>query len=726
MTMRIIGMLLAAASTLSITSPTLAQSAPLTGHDAEKRAAAAEAAMTDDERFGLLIGIMPIPIPGLPVDIPAGVPVTAGYVRGVPRLGVPDLLETDGPLGVTNPVQMRKDDTATAMPSALALAAGFDRALAERVGSVMGAEARAKGFNVLLAGGVNLTRDPRGGRNFEYLGEDPLLAGTLGGRVIRGIQSQRVVSTIKHFAINDQETQRHTANAVISEPALRESDLLAFEIGIETGRPASVMCAYNVVNGAPACGSDMLLNRVLKRDWRFPGWVMSDWGSTGSEDDLTAGLDHQSGSQQDRQRWFDGPLRRAVADGRIPRARVGDAVRRILRGVFAVGADQADRPPVDTAANASVALDAARGGIVLLKNDGILPLAVNAKHILVIGGFASQGVLSGGGSSQVTPSGSAPFVIPGGGTGIPAILQRQVYFPSSPVKALQAALPQARIEFASGYSPENAAAAAAHADLVIMFATKWEGEGSDSPSLALPQGQDALIAAVAAANRNAVVVLETGNPVSMPWLGAVRGVVQAWYPGQEGGRAIAEVLTGAVNPSGRLPMTFPATLAHYPRPTLPGLALPERSAVDISYPEGAAVGYRDPVYGDSDALFPFGFGLSYTRFDHGMLRVTGGRAPRVRFTVTNTGDRTGADVPQLYLVARGGKPLKRLLGFDRIVLKPGEVRTVVMTVDPRLLADFNSGGWDVPAGTYALALGRSATDLDPPVTVTLPGRQLAP
>jgi beta-glucosidase len=245
----------------------------------EERAARLEAQMTDAERIGLLSGIMPIPLPGYHIEIPQGVPATAGFIPGIPRLGIPPQLATDAGLGVVNPGQLRAGDVATAMPSGLALAASFDPALAERVGATIGAEARAKGFNILLGGGVNLSRDPRNGRNFEYLGEDPLVAGTLAGYAIRGIQSQGVVSTIKHFVINAQETQRHSANAVIAEGALQESDLLAFKLGIEIGRPGAVMCSYNLVNGRKACGNDHLLNGILKGDWKYPGWVMSDWGA---------------------------------------------------------------------------------------------------------------------------------------------------------------------------------------------------------------------------------------------------------------------------------------------------------------------------------------------------------------------------------------------------------------------------------------------------------------
>jgi beta-glucosidase len=699
-------------------------SAPSSNPD--ERAAQIEAQMTDAERTGLLIGIMPIPFPDVP-DVPTGLPVTAGYIAGVPRLGIPPLVEADASLGVANPGQLRPGDTATALPAGLALAASFDPDLAERAGRMIGGESIAKGFNVLLAGGVNLTRDPRNGRNFEYLGEDPLLAGRIVGRSIRGIQSQGVLSTIKHFVLNGQETQRYTANSIIDPDALRESDLLAFQIGIEIGDPASVMCGYNLVNGVPACGNGAMLNDVLKRDWRYKGWVMSDWGTVDGVDFLLKGLDQQSGAQLDRQRWFDGPLKAGLADGSIPRARVSDAVRRILRGIYATEADRMTPAPViDNKANAQVALDAARAGIVLLKNDGAFPLADGARSILVVGGNALFGVLSGGGASQVTANGDAPQILMPGGEGLDGQLSRQVYFASSPFKALRAALPAATLSYSNGYSVGTAAALAAKADMVIVFATKWEGELFDSASLDLPQGQDALIAAVAKANRNTVVVLETGNPVAMPWIDDVRAVVQAWYPGQEGGTAIADVLTGQTNPSGRLPITWPRSLVDDPRPAIPGLGLPFRTSVDVRYLEGALVGYRRVDRDPNAVLFPFGHGLSYTRFTHSAPVIKPDDSPTVRVTIRNDGNRAGADVPQLYLVERAGQALKRLVGFKRVALQPGESRTVTMTIDRRLLADFRDGQWVMPSGRYVFAIGQSANDLQQTAAVMLPRQTLRP
>lgn len=688
--------------------------------DPDTRAARLEEQMTDAERIGLLSGIMPIPLPGITLEIPQGVPFTAGYVPGIARLGVPSQLATDASLGVVNPAQLRAGDVATAMPSGLALASSFDPALAERVGATIGAEARAKGFNILLGGGVNLTRDPRNGRNFEYLGEDPLLAGTVAGWSIRGVQSQGVVSTIKHFALNAQETQRNTADSVIREGALRESDLLAFQIGIEIGRPGAVMCAYNLVNGHKACGNDYLLNRVLKRDWNYPGWVMSDWGAVEDVTFFNAGLDQQMGRQLDAQPWFAGPLAKALQTGQVSKARLSDAVRRVLRSLFSVGvpADPYPLQPIDYEAHAQVALQAGRAGLVLLKNDGILPLAGAAKSILVVGGQAHFGVLSGGGSSQVTPSNGEMRVIRDG-EGQVEVFNRQSYLPGAPIAALRAALPNTTISYQTGYSAEAAAAYAARADLVIVFATKWEGETYDSASLSLPQGQDELIRAVAAANPNLVVVLETGNPVLMPWLDKAKAIVQAWYPGQEGGQAIADVLTGRVNPSGRLPITYPASLEQYPRVELPGLGLPEKTPVTVNYSEGADVGYRAFARSSQKPLFPFGYGLSYSKFELSKFAVEKGKPLRLSFTVTNLGERAGADVPQLYLVKRNSERIQRLVGFQKVVLNRGVSQSVTVSVDPRLLADWKDGQWKMPAGEYSFALGEDAMSLAKIVTVQL-------
>ena len=681
----------------------------------DERAALLEREMTLDERIGLLHGPMSMPIFG--IKKPEGAIGSAGYIPGIPRLGVPAMNESDASLGVTNPLGVRPGDGATALPSGLSLAATFNTKLAYDGGAVVGREARAKGFNVQLAGGVNLARDPRNGRNFEYLGEDPWLAGNLAGAAIKGVQDQGIVSTVKHFSLNGQETKRHFANSVIDEAAHRESDLLAFQIAIEKGQPGSVMCAYNLVNGDYSCGNDHLLNNVLKRDWGYKGWVMSDWGAVHATDYIVKGLDQQSGEQLDAQIWFGAPLKAAVEKGEVSAARVSDATRRILRSMFAAGLFDKPVEPggaIDYEAGAVVAHAAAAEGIVLLKNrDGLMPLAKTVKTIAVIGGHVDAGVLSGGGSSQVVPPGGAKRVVPLGGEGMMGPFRSQYFNGSSPLAALRKALPEAKVTFDDGRYVASAVAAAKAADVVVVFGNQWMGEGEDAVDLSLPDGQDALIAAVTAANPNAIVVLQTGGPVSMPWLDQAGAVVEAWYAGAKGGEAITDVLLGVVNPSGRLPMTFPASIDQYPRAEMPGLTVPEKTRFDVVYSEGADVGYRRFAATGQKPLFPFGYGLSYTKFAYSNLKVTGGETLTVSFDVANVGQRAGKDAPQVYLTGAAGKPLQRLIGFDKVSLAPGETRRVTLTADLRLLASFDAKAnrWNLTGGDYQVAVGASAADL---------------
>ena len=682
----------------------------------DKRARETEQQMTDDERFSMLISVMGqnFDVPVRDKRIPQGIPMSAGYTPSVPRLGVPALLMSDAGLGITNP-GYRPGDTATALPAGIALGASFNPALVRETGAMVGREARARGFNVLLGGGINLARDPRNGRNFEYFSEDPLISASLGAATINGTQSEGVISTIKHYALNDNETNRHWLDAIIDPAASRESDLLAFEIAIERSHPGAIMCAYNKINGVHACGDNDLLNEILKKAWGYKGWVMSDWGAVHSEDYALDGLDQESGVQFDAWmnggEWFVEPLRRAYADGRLPKERLSDMVRRILRSIYAVGVDKwGPLPKVDVTKDSEVALEAARQGIVLLKNDGLLPLAADkVMRIAVIGGHAQEGVPTGTGSSAVVPPGGYAAVIKIGG---PGVMRNLYLLPSSPIAALKKLLPKAQIEYDPGQSPAESALLARRSDVAIVFGIRVEGEGFDLPDLTLPWGQDAVIDAVAKANPNTIVLLETGNPVAMPWRDKVKGIVEAWYPGQAGGQAIAEVLTGKVNPSGRLPITFPADLAQTPRPALPGLGTPWGTPTRIEYNEGAEVGYRWYARTNVAPLFPFGYGLSYTIFALSDLTVNGGDTISATFTVTNTGNRDGADVPQLYLTDAAGEKRMRLLGFERVELRPGEKRNVTLKAEPRLIAQFDAGTeqWKITAGRYHVAVGESATD----------------
>ena len=714
---------------------------------ARAKARAIVARMTLDEKIALVHGLFPPMAAGKTTNelIPS-----AGHIDGLPRLGVPLVRESDASLGVANQVEQRKGDVATALPSSLATAASFSPDIARAGGAMIGAEARAKRFNVLLAGGVNLTRDPWNGRNFEYLGEDPLLAGRLAGAHIAGVQSNDIVSTVKHFALNSQETGRTILDARIDEKSLRMSDLLAFELAIEDGRPGSVMCAYNKLNGDWACENRFLLTDVLKRDWNYPGFVMSDWGAVHStEKAANAGLDNQSGQELDKAIYFGAPLKAAVEAGTVPMARLDDMVVRYITGLMETGAWNHPVPAAaetpDYAAHAQVAQRAAEAGIVLLKNEGgVLPIAASARNIVVIGGAADLGVLSGGGSSQVRSVGGAPIEIPLS-TGGSASFARITYHASSPVKALQAALPGARVTFVDGRNLNAVTEAAKAADLAIVFATQWATEADDVHDLRLPNHQDALISAVAAVQPKTVAVLETGGPVTMPWLDKVPAVIEAWYPGQRGGEAIANILAGRVNPSGRLPITFPAAEAQAPRPYPVGLdtlsAEQRQAAADpgaagkaaaegfpVDYVEGADVGYRWYEKKAARPLFPFGHGLSYTSFQYRNPVVKGGATLSVSVEVVNTGAVAGADVAQIYVSRDGSGAPMRLAAFQRVELKPGESRRVTLTAEPRIVADYDTAlpGWRIAPGRYKVAVAHDATDRAMVLDATLRGRTMKP
>jgi beta-glucosidase len=658
---------------------------------------------------------------------PEARPQSAGLVRGVPRVGFTPQWQTDAGSGVATQGEAPGALERTVLPSGILTASTWDPSLAEEGGAMIGSEARSSGFNVMLAGGVNLAREPRNGRTFEYGGEDPLLAGTMVGALVRGIQSNRIVATIKHFAFNDQETGRRSVNVQIDEAAARISDLLAFQIALEQGDPGSIMCSYNRVGGVHACQSDWLLNQVAKRDWGFKGYVMSDWDA---QDDTVLnanhGLDQETGVLRPGDYvWLD-KLAAAIARGDVARARLDDMVHRIVRSLIAKGAidDPVTPGPIDFAGHAKVAQVDAEEGIVLLKNDGALPLAAGSKTVAVIGGHADVGVLTGGGSAQVySPGGNAVR-----GVGPAHWPGPTVYARSSPLEALRAELPHADIRWSDGADPAAAAASAAGADVAVVFVTQWAAESMDVP-LTLPDAQDALVEAVARANKHTVVVLETGGPVFMPWLARVDAVLEAWYPGSAGGAAIARVLTGAVNPSGHLPITFPRAVEQLPHPTLAGQGLRQNESFDLRYEEGAAVGYRWFDKNGTEPLVAFGYGLSYTRFAHEALaaRVEGGEL-HVTFRVRNTGARPGKDVAQIYVspVAGGWEAPKRLGAFAKVDLKAGAIRDEDLVVDPRLLAvwDGVQGGFRIASGLYRVTLASSARDKGESVSVTLPERAL--
>ena len=553
-------------SLISVALQLVSQSAPSsnfpwmnTSLSPDDRAALVVKQMTLDEKITLLHGTGH---PGLGPMSPlsSGSNGGAGYVVGIPRLGIPGIQMSDAAYGVRASGQNGR--YSTALPCNLAAAASWNMDAAYEYGALIGRELRAQGFNMSLGGGVDITREPRNGRNFEYLGEDPVLAGQL----IKGTQDQHVLGDIKHYALNDQESGRNAVNVNIDERSMRETDLLAFEIGVRDGNPAGVMCSYNRVNGEYACDDKYLLTDVLKKEWKFPGFVLSDWGAAHSiAKASSAGMDHE----QPNEYFYGDALKKAVQSGKVPMAEVDDHVRRIVRAMFATGV--IDDPPrksvVDVMGGFEVAQQIAEQSMVLLKNvSQQLPLDLSkVRSIALIGAHADVGMLSGGGSAQVDPTGGNVIMPPGQrGT----VWGHPVWFPTSPMKAIRAKAPNAKVEFDAGTNVESAAALAKASDVALVFVSRWETEGADTDSLSLPDNQDELITKVAAANPHTIVVLETGNPVSMPWADHVSAILEAWFAGSSGHKALANILFGDVNPSGKLPITFPRSEADLPHATM--------------------------------------------------------------------------------------------------------------------------------------------------------------
>jgi len=657
-----------------------------------------------------------------------------GFTMGVPRLGIPGIDMSDAAYGVRSSGENGR--YSTALPANVGAAASWNIDAAYEYGKLIGAELRAQGFNMSLGGGTNLTREPRNGRTFEYLGEDPVLAGTLVAKLIQGTQSQHVIGDIKHYAFNDQESGRNSVNIHIDERAGRESDLLAFEIGVAQGHPAAVMCSYNRVNGDFSCENKYLLTTLLKQDWKFPGFVLSDWGGTHSTEKASAaGLDNE----QPGEFFYGDKYKAAVQAGKISTAELDDHVRRILRSMFAAGVVDypRERSVVDPLAGLEVARKIEEGSIVLLKNTkAALPLdPAKVRSIAVIGSHSDVGMISGGGSAQVDPPGGNAIMPPGQGA---THWQEQIWFPTSPLKAIKARAPEASVKYDPGTDPTAAAAAAKGADVAIVFAYVWESEGMDLPDLSLTGNQNDVIAAVAAANPKTVVVLETGSPVTMPWVDAPAAILEAWYAGSDGANAVGNVLFGTVNPSGKLPNTFPKTEADLPHPTIvkpppasehfSGPVSPIQRAAGLppfeaTYDEGVKVGYKWYDAEKKPVLFPFGFGLSYTTYEYSGLTVTPGEKVEVTFSIANTGPRDGSEIAEVYAAhpPNAEEPPKRLVGFTKVKLDTGEKRTVTIEVDPKYLSifDVKKNDWTLVPGDYTIMVGGSSQNLPLTQVVTL-------
>ncbi|MGH9494823.1 MAG: beta-glucosidase family protein [Candidatus Sulfotelmatobacter sp.] len=697
-----------------------------TSLSADERASLVVKEMTLDEKISMLHGTGMAglsPMSPLAIHSNGG----AGFVPAIPRLGIPAIQMSDAAYGVRNSGENGR--YSTAMPSDIAGAATWDLSGAYEYGALIGRELRAQGYNMSLGGGLNLTREPRNGRTFEYQGEDPVLAGKMVGAVMKGLQAQHVIGDIKHYALNDQESGRNAVNITIDHRAARESDLLAFEIGLQETDIAAVMCSYNRMDGDYACENKYLLNDVLRNDWKFKGFVLSDWGATHSGAKASAaGLDHEEPGEL----FYGDDFKKAVEAGTVPQTELDVHVHRILRSMFATGV--VDDPPrksvVDVEGGFEVARKIEEQAIVLLKNDHAqLPLDASRVHtIAIIGPHADVGMISGGGSAQVDPPAGNAISPPGKGRTMWLV---PVWFPTSPLKSVRAKAPGVNVQFDSGSDPSAAAELAKKSDVAIVFAYQWESEDMDLPSLSLPENQDELIAKVAAANPHTVVVLETGGPVTMPWAGQVSAILEAWYAGSKGSDAVADVLFGAANPTGKLPVTFPKSEADLPHPNLvkaPAESRPNFMQRDVwkqiaaglapfpvNYDEGVKVGYKWYDAENKPVLFPFGYGLSYTTYSYSNLQVAPGKTPHVTFTIKNTGKRAGAEVAEVYasLPPAASEPPKRLVGWSKVALNPGESKEVSVDVDPKFLSifDVKQNGWQLLPGGYGFMVGGSSQDL---------------
>ena len=635
----------------------------------------------------------------------------AGYVEGVQRLGIPPLVISDAAYGVRD--SGANGRYSTALPSNLGAASSWNPQSACEYGEVIGRELRAQGFNMTLGGGVNLAREPRNGRTFEYAGEDPLLAGIMVGNMMKCEQAQHVVGDLKHYVMNDQETGRMVANAIISKRALQESDLLAFHIALSIANPGAVMCSYNRINGDFGCENSYTLRDVLKNQWGFKGFVISDWGGTHSTEKASAaGLDQEEPMAD----YFGPKLKAAVEASKVSMSEIDEHARRVLYADFLSGIvdDPLQKSVVDVEKGFEVAQRIEEESIVLLKNSqSVLPIDPSkVRSIAIIGGHADVGMISGGGSAQVDPPGGNAIMPSGKGA---THWQDHIWFPTSPLKALRAKLPNTKIDFDSGTEVNSAVSLAKNSDLAIVFAYQWESEGMDLPSLSLPDNQDVLIEQVAAANPRTIVVLETGTAVTMPWLDRVAGVIEAWYAGSAGHKALANILVGNVNPSGKVAISFPKSEKDLPRAVItPEPPQDQGLTYAVHYDEGPKVGYKWYEAEKKQPLFAFGFGLSYTTYEYSGLSVDSA-AKTVRFAVKNTGKRAGTEIVEVYarLPEDADESFKRLVGWKRLLLSPGESQTITVAIDDRPLQTFDeaSNRWIFAPGDYQILVGASSDNV---------------
>jgi beta-glucosidase len=606
-----------------------------------------------------------------------------GYSLPIPRLCVPLITEQDGAAGVANEMT-----GVTQLPAPIADAAAFDPSLAQRYGDVIGAEDAAKGVDLALAPTINIDRSPYWGRSYETLGEDPYLTASLAVPLVRGIQADRVVSVVKHFAVYNQETHRSTPqdDSIVSDTALHEVYLPAFSAATQAGQAGAVMCSYNLINGTPACEDGPLIQGILHDQWHFSGFVRSDCNSVYQQGPAVAvGVSQVKCSR----------LYNPASLGVLPKATLDSLIRPLLTVLFSHDLIADPHPlnhaaTVTTPAHAAVALQTANEGAVLLRNQrGLLPLDFARLHSLALVGAAY-------------------------GTPMPAGFGAIYVQPDHPVSALEAfrAALGGRVHYASGSDLIAAAGLARASDAAVVVVNDIESEHIDRTTLALTPHEDALIGAVAAANPRTIVVLETGSAVLMPWLRQVGAVLETWYPGQAAGTSLVELVSGQVDPSGKLPVTFPADAALMPAGTAGTFGGVDGRTV---YAEGVDVGYRWYDANGVMPAFPFGFGLSYTKFgfSHLQLKTNPSGGVSVDATVTNAGRVAGADVVQCYVAPpSAGEPPRQLRGFTRVDLLPGQSQAVHLVVSPGDLAAWDSAHstWTVTGGTYHFFVG-DASDL---------------
>jgi len=697
---------------------------------ADKRADLLLSAMTTEEKFQQLVGE-----PGIVAELPhcAG----GRHVPGLPRLDIPTLRITNGPVGVGQndcvPADVVAESPgtlmmsplsakATSLPAAIALAATFDRDAGERFGDVLGRQSRNLALHVMEAPGINLARMPHGGRNFEYFGEDPYLAGEMAVAEIKAVQSHGVIAMPKHYAVNEQETDRKTMNAIVDPRVLHQLYLLPFEMTVKDADAASIMCSYNYVNGVQVCEDHYLLTEVLRDQWGFEGYVQSDFYAVQSLAALHAGTDHEMpGFRIDRdgyRTWYTPEnLGAALANGTLVMADINLALKRRYLQMFRLGIF--DRPvvqkPLDLEGDAAIATELGEQGAVLLKNDDqLLPFKPESLQRITLVGksdYAETAVVGGGGSSQVIPFATIPAL-----EGFRQTLSQMKTGTEVTLVVVED----------DNSNLAEAVAAAKSADAVVLLAGGLSSEGEDLEHLSLPKQQDDMISAIAAANPRTALVLKNNAATLMPWLDKVPAILQAWFPGQQDGLIVSRLLFGLANPSGKLPVTYPRSESDLPA-TEP-VQWPGVVAADglrrVEYSEGLEIGYRWFDAQAIEPLFPFGYGLSYTTFSLSDIAVTAAAfdfsSPlKVTFTVTNTGDVRGAEVPQIYLgfPAGTGEPPKRLVGFDKVWLDSGESREVEIVLDPAAanhpFGVFNaaSGQWENRPGEYRVMVGTSTADI---------------